>query len=179
MYADVGGLSLVELCLSNLLELFQRVIIVVKDARKLSVRQDECVRIVCDGSSVYAAMVGMAAGLRASDRQLNYIVGCDMPLVVPGLIRKLHVLASGRDCALRCSEDGTPQPLGGFYSKSCLSLMDQLVASGDYRLRCLSERSDTALLPYQQVVELDPLLRSFCNVNTPVDISRLYCSSAC
>lgn len=171
--AKVDGRSLIGLCVSGLLELFGRVTVVAKEDSEFSVGKGDRVRVICDGSSVYAAMVGLAEGLRRSNRQLNYVIGCDMPLVARDLVKHLYRLARGRDCAFRCDESECPQPLGAFYSKRCLGVMDEMIESEDYRLSHVVQRSDAALLSYNEVLALDPMLMSFCNVNAPGDIEQV------
>lgn len=177
--ADVGGLTLTELCVSNLLELFDEVTVVAKDAHLFPMRQEGRVRVIGDCSATYAAILGLRAGLRLADRQINYITGCDMPLVVPGLIRRLYRLAWGRDCAVRCDERESAQPLGGFYSRTCLPSIDAMIASEDYRLRHLVQLSNSARLPHREVLALDPDMRSFCNINTVADAKMLPSSGRC
>lgn len=173
VYASAGGLSLIDLCVSNLLELFEQIIVVAKDTVRFSVEAIDRIQMIYDESPIYASMIGLSTGLQSSHCQINYVVGCDMPLLAPDLIRELYKLAAGRDCAIKCDEYGTPQPLGGFYSKTCLALIGDMIASEDYKLINLIKRSNASLLQYEEVLKLDPLLKSFYNVNTPDDIKLI------
>lgn len=171
--ADIGGQTLSAYCVSRLLDIFAKVIVVAKGPTELGLGQNERVRLVCDSSPECAAIIGLCEGLRRADRILNYVTGCDMPGVVPELVNALHALAKGNDCALRCDRAGKLQPLGGFYSKAALPTIENFVMAGDYRLSSLLESLRVTSLPFPAVARLDPQLRSFVNVNTRSDLDTL------
>lgn len=171
--AEVDGRTLTALCVSRLLGIFSRVIVVAKEPAGLGVDGSDRVRIVREIKPEYAALIGLRQGLSSSDRRLNYVTGCDMPGVVPELIAALYAMSRGRDCALRCDDRGRPQPLGGFYSKSALPAIQRAIADRQFRLSSLLDTLDVAGMPYDAVTRLDPRLQSFENVNTREDLNRL------
>jgi len=171
--ADIGGVTLTEFTVSGLLRVFSRVLVVAKDPEKLGLDPDERVRLVRDESSTYAALVGIIEGLKSSSHVLNYITGCDMPAVEPGLISVLYSLVRGKDCALRCDETGMPQPMGGFYSKRALARLELFMEQGEFRLSTVIRALDITPAPFELVRSLDPELRSSWNVNTPEDLAHI------
>ena len=171
--ADVGGRTLTALCVSRLLEVFRQVFVVAKQPDQLGVRAGERVRLIRDGFGDYASLLGLFEGLRRSDRTLNYITGCDMPGVVPGLIELQYRLVRGGDCALRCDQTGRVQPFGGFYSQKALPVLERFVREKHFKLADVLSELDVRTVSFETAARLDPDLRSFYNVNTPADLTRL------
>jgi molybdopterin-guanine dinucleotide biosynthesis protein A len=107
-----------------------------------------------DGDPERAAIVGLAAGLRAAPTDLCVVLPVDTPLVTAGVLLEL---------ADACRDAAVPQtgPLPGAYRKRALPELE----SGERSIRRAIERLDVA------VVELDPAL--LANVNTPDDLQQL------
>jgi molybdopterin-guanine dinucleotide biosynthesis protein A len=107
--------------------------------------------VLDDGSPERAAIVGLAAGLRAAPTDLCVVLPVDTPLVTAALLLKL---------AGACRDAAVPQtgPLPGAYRKSALSALE----SGERSIRRALASLDVA------VIALDPAL--LANVNTPGDL---------
>ena len=170
---DIGGQTLTAFIVDELLALFQRVLLVAKAPERLGVIASDRVRLVREDCPSRATLVGLCTGLQHSDRMLNYIVGCDMPGIVPEVIRELYRLARTCDAALRCDADGEWHPLGGFYTKRALPLLQRHLAAGNFRLRSIMPDLRIAPLPIERLRTLDAGLRSFWNVNTPDDLRSI------
>jgi molybdenum cofactor guanylyltransferase len=135
-------------------ESFGRVLVVGKEGDGLRLPFP----LVDDGSDVRAPIVGLAAGLRATETDLSVVLPTDMPLVSSDLLRRLAEGAEGFDAAV-------PQtgPLPGAYRKSALPVLEGRIADGDLALyRALEDLS-------VRVVELDE--DELRNVNTPADLA--------
>jgi molybdopterin-guanine dinucleotide biosynthesis protein A len=107
-----------------------------------------------DGRPERAAIVGLAAGLRAAPTDLCVVLPVDTPLVTAALLLEL---------ASACRDAAVPQtgPLPGAYRKRALAALE----SGERSIRRALEQLDVA------TVELDPAL--LANVNTAVDLQQL------
>jgi molybdopterin-guanine dinucleotide biosynthesis protein A len=111
--------------------------------------------VLDDGSSERAAIVGLAAGLRAAPTDLCVVLPVDTPLVTAALLLEL---------ADSCHDDvAVPQtgPLPGAYRKRALPALE----SPERSIRRSIAQLDVS------VVELDPAL--LANVNTPDDLQEL------
>jgi molybdenum cofactor guanylyltransferase len=110
--------------------------------------------VLDDGSPERAAIVGLAAGLRAAPTDLCVVLPVDTPLVTAALLLKL---------ARACRDAAVPPtgPLPGAYRKRALPALE----SGELSIRRALEKLDVA------AVELDPTL--LANVNTPDDLHEL------
>lgn len=110
-----------------------------------------------DGSDIRAAMVGLAAGLRATTTDLCLVLPVDLPHMTPDALLLLANGAEGVDVAV-------PQtgPLPGAYRRSILPVVEERIEAYDFALHRLLDELRT------RVIELDEsLLR---NVNEPSDL---------
>jgi molybdopterin-guanine dinucleotide biosynthesis protein A len=111
--------------------------------------------VLDDGSDERAAIIGLAAGLRAAPTDLCVALPIDCPAMTAVALLEL---ADG--CA---GDAAVPQtgPLPGAYRKRALSALE----SGERSIRRALEQLDV------MVVQLDPAL--LVNVNTPDDLRSL------
>ena len=115
--------------------------------------------VLDDGSEVRAAIVGVAAALRAAETDLCVVLPTDVPFATPDLLIGLADAAAGADAAV--PETG---PLPGAYRRSVLPVLERRIAAGELALRGALAELET------RVVEVDAeLLR---NVNTRDELER-------
>jgi molybdopterin-guanine dinucleotide biosynthesis protein A len=112
--------------------------------------------VLDDGADERAAILGLAAGLRAAPTDLCVVLPVDCPAMTAQAILALADGCGDRDAAV-------PQtgPLPGVYRKRALVALE----SGERGIRRALDQLDVA------VVALDPAL--LVNVNTPADLQRL------
>ncbi len=113
--------------------------------------------VVDDRSDIRAAMVGLAAGLRAATTDLCLVLPVDLPHMTSDALLLLADGAEGVDAVV-------PQtgPLPGLYRRSILPAVAERIEAQDFALHRLLGELQT------RVVELDEnLLR---NVNEPSDL---------
>jgi molybdopterin-guanine dinucleotide biosynthesis protein A len=108
-----------------------------------------------DGTTIRAAMAGVAAGLRLARHELCLFLPVDMPWITDDAVRML---------VSACAEVAVPQtgPLPGAYRRRTLPVFERRLACGEWELRAALGEFDT------RVVELD--LELLANVNRPEDM---------
>jgi molybdenum cofactor guanylyltransferase len=112
-----------------------------------------------DGTTLRAAIAGVAGALRHARAEICVVLPTDLPYVTPDLLRSLADAAEGFDVAV-------PQtgPLPGAYRRSALPVLERRIAAGDLALhRALSELRT-------RVVDCDAAL--LVNVNEPGDLQH-------
>lgn len=118
------------------------------------------------------ALGGLATGLRLCPGWAA-VVACDMPLLDPHLLHWLWTQADAHDAstwdAIVPVVDGQPQPFHSFYHARCLPAIETQLATGQRMVRRFFADVRTRFVPEAQLRTIDPLLRSFFNVNTPAD----------
>ena len=114
---------------------------------------------------------GLRAGLSYSSSARNIVVACDMPFLNHDLISYLVSISDGYDVVIP-EVDGELQTLHSVYSRSCIQPSDELLNSGGKGLRDLLPQVRTLVVPHMEIVRHDPSLRSFININTPLQLKR-------
>jgi len=111
------------------------------------------------------------SALRARDVcriRLVFVVGCDMPLLRPVLVRRMLELAAGYDVLAPAIEDHY-EPLAAVYSLDVLPQIEKLLAAGRRRPIELFPLVRTRLVSEESLRQADPQLQSFFNVNGLAD----------
>lgn len=138
--------------------------------------------VVLDCRPGLATLGGLYSVLQVVSSEWVFAVACDMPFLNPDLIRYLVGLRGGYDYVMPMLSTG-PQPMHACYRISCVPVLAARMEGGDLRLHGLLE--DPALrglcVPEKELLQFDPHLRSFLNINSPSDLEmvrKLLASSA-
>jgi molybdopterin-guanine dinucleotide biosynthesis protein A len=117
-------------------------------------------------------LVGVLAGLEATSAEVALVVGCDLPLVQPALLRLLAERALAGARFVVPVHEGEPQLLCSAWRRDALPVLRAHVAAGDRAVASMVEALDAELLPPEAWRAADAAGRSFVNVNTPEDLER-------
>jgi len=122
--------------------------------------------VVRDPAEGLGPLAAIAVGLRAVRGDAAFVAACDLPFLRPALVRRLLDLGAGHDACVPLVE-GFPMTTCAVYATSVAEVADQLVASGRLRLRDLLAAVDTRYIDPADLTDVDPLLDSFRDCNTP------------
>ncbi len=113
---------------------------------------------------------GMAVGLRALAGRVEaaFVTACDVPLLVPALVRRVVELAVDSDVAVP-HVDGRDHPLAAVYRATVLEAVEALLAADRLRPAWLFDQVPTRRITVEQLRDVDPGLESLANVNGPAD----------
>lgn len=113
----------------------------------------------------------LAAGLTAaSEAKLDaaYVTSCDVPLLVPGFVRRMFELLGEHDIAV--PRDGEfHHPLAAVYRPSVLPRIERLLAENRLRPFFLFAQSDTREVSPAEWHDVDPTSQTLMNLNHPSD----------
>ncbi len=135
-------------------------------------------RQIPDEPGAAGPLRGIAAALRAARHDRCLVVACDQPFLSLDLIRWLATLDPGADAVVPLTpgpgDDASQryQPLHAIYARRCLPMTLELLATTG-RASALLERVATRTVAAEDIRRFDPDLRSFVNLNTPEDVSRV------
>jgi molybdopterin-guanine dinucleotide biosynthesis protein A len=115
---------------------------------------------------------GLRAGLKALPASVDavYITSCDVPLLVPGFVRRMIELADGYDVAVM-EIDGFTHPLSAVYRRATLPRVESLLADNRLRPVFLFDAVKTRRVHADEMTA-DPDLRTLRNLNTREDYER-------
>ena len=162
----LDGKTLLESVTTTMQSVFPKVIVSVRQERAgLNVPQ------VRDEPEASGPLAGLAAGMKDAATPWLFAVACDMPFIKPALIE--YLAGQRADCqAVVPLVHGYPQPLAAFYSTSCLDIVESILnGNGKHSLRALLERLQVRYVSEEQMLAVDPQLRSFFDLDTPQDVA--------
>ncbi|HSE14087.1 MAG TPA: formate dehydrogenase accessory sulfurtransferase FdhD [Candidatus Deferrimicrobium sp.] len=162
-----GG-RFIEVIHRRMEELFEEVIVATGEAGRYEFLP--C-RRVADLYPGMGALAGIHAALRASGSEKIFVVGCDMPHLVPDLIRHLCSLAEGADIVVPEGEGGL-EPLHAVYRKGVLPAVEDALRGGQCRVVSFFDRVRVRRVPRAEVERIDPYGSAFRNINTPGEYYR-------
>ena len=131
------------------------------------------VAVVHDRNQYAGPLAALAGALaRVPPDALAVVAGCDMPHVVPALVR--HMVQRARDapgvlCVLCATERGV-EPLPSVWRPSAAALLDEAVRRGASALRDGVAALPHAVVPPEEWRRHDPDGACFVNWNTPDDL---------
>lgn len=160
----LGDKTMLQTVTATMQQLFPRVIVSVRQRRTgIDLPQ------VCDEQPDGGPLAGLVASLRQINTPWAFIVACDMPFVVPEVVELLAGCRS-RHQAVVPVVHGHLQPLAAFYAASCLAPLRANLAAQQNSLRDALKQLDVRYVSEAEMLEADPQLRSFFDLDTPQDV---------
>jgi len=164
------GKPLIVRLVDMLKRMFGEIIVVTGDDRRYEDLLD--VIVVDDLIKGKGPLGGIHAGLSSSSNDYNLIVPCDMPLLDERVISLLLDEIDGRARIILPVVRGYVEPLVGIYHRDCIPFAEMLLKGGKLKVLGLMDFVPTKLIPESRVLEVDPDLTSFLNLNRPEDLIR-------
>ncbi|SNB46005.1 formate dehydrogenase accessory sulfurtransferase FdhD [Geobacter sp. DSM 9736] len=164
-----GNATLIETLHRQLDRLFDEVIVVTNSPEEYAFLP--C-RKVPDLSAERGVLAGIHAGAVQASCDKVFVVACDMPFLNPHLIRHMVSMAGSRDAVIPCSATGC-EPLHALYTRAAVKKLEEFLVSGPRKMMEVIGLLNTSLVSSEDVARFDPAYRSFLNINTPEEYSRL------
>ena len=176
----VGGRTLLQRVVDALAQVSDDIVVVTApDQPRQRIPSHPLVRVVHDMHAGRGPAAGLYAGLLASRTQHAWALSCDLPFLNSEVLRFLMGLAHGYDAVVprvggswRNSREREliAQPLHAVYGQNCIPVLERLL-KGRASLHGLLERVNTRYVEEDELVDLDPSLHSFLNVNSEEDLA--------
>ncbi len=148
-----------------------REVIVACGSRASGERPALPVRFVHDPIPGQGPLAGVQAGLAAAGADYALVVACDMPFLSPRLLAYMTGLPR-RYQALVPLVDGRWHPAHAVYARSCLPIVEALLAQGGNSMEELLSRLDVQAVAEPEVRRHDPECLSLFNLNDAQDLAR-------
>lgn len=113
---------------------------------------------------------GLRAGLKALPEHMDaaYVTSCDVPLLEPAFVQRMVDLLGDQDIAVM-EIDGFTHPLSAVYRRATLPQVESLLAQDRLRPVFLFDAVRTRRVKPEEMVVVDPQLRTLRNLNTRED----------
>ncbi|HID56154.1 TPA: molybdenum cofactor guanylyltransferase [Candidatus Poribacteria bacterium] len=148
--------------------IFNEIIVVTGDERRYENMLD--VTVVEDLIKGKGPLGGIHAGLSFSSNDYNLILPCDMPMLDEKVISLLLEEIEDWARIILPVVRGYVEPLVGIYHRDCIPFAEMLLRGGKLKVLGLMDFVPTKLIPEDKVLEVDPELTSFLNLNRPEDL---------
>ena len=169
----LGEQTLLQCVIVTMQQVFPSVVVSVREPRSgIDLPQ------ICDertNTDVGVPGGGPLAGLVSSLGRITtpwaFVVACDMPFIEPALVEWLGRFRSKCQVVVPVVQ-GHPQPLAAFYAASCLASLRESLAMHDKSLRGALQALDVRYIDEAGMLDMDPRLRSFVDLDTPQDVEK-------
>jgi len=168
------AITFVEYLVSLLEECCSETLIVARDQAHAYDYAFPGVRVIFDETPDIGPLMGLYSGLSAINTVRALVVAVDLPCVQPTLLSFLLSQPLSTDSLLVPLVHNVPQVLLAIYPRSVLPIIKEQLLQGRRDLRCLLEVAPVQFVEEAQLLEVDPLLRSFINVNTVEELRELF-----
>ncbi|GBC62964.1 molybdenum cofactor guanylyltransferase [Desulfonema ishimotonii] len=166
---QVGGRSVLDRICSLFQELFDDIILVTNEPLRYL---EWDLTITTDMFPVRSSLTGIHAGLFAATRPYAFCTACDTPFLKKEVVEMvLERLGGGHDVIVPEISAGF-EPLCAAYSKRCLEVMARHIAQEQLQIKRLFRKFRVRTVSEQRLLEKDPDLLSFFNINAPEDLVK-------
>lgn len=141
---SMGGITLLEMVITQIRHLVREVIVGVGDAT--SGPLPPRVRIVADRVAGQGPLMGLASCLAASASDRNLVVACDLPEIPERLVTRLLDAALCHEAAVPQGAGAMLEPLLAVYRRRLLPDAERLLNAGQRRIRPLYVGRDVAFV---------------------------------
>jgi molybdopterin-guanine dinucleotide biosynthesis protein A len=164
-----GGETMLQRVVRLLTTVVSPIVVVAAGEQPLPVLPADII-IARDEQQGRGPLEGLRAGLKAlpSVVEAAYVTSCDVPLLVPGFVRRMLDLLGDHDIAVM-EIDGFPHPLSAVYRLSTLPHVEDLLAHDRLRPVFLFDAVRTRRVQPSEMGSVDPDLLTLRNLNTRQD----------
>jgi len=163
----VGGERFIDRILRVLAPLFDSFMIVTQDPGPYA---GLGASVVADEREGLGPLMGLYSGLKASRCNVSFVTAVDTPMVSPRLVERM-LRTEGQYDAMVPRWNGNLEPLCALYSHRCLPAIERVIERR--RIVSFFPLVRVRYVEESTIRELDPLGRSFFNVNSPADYEAL------
>ncbi|MGA1841126.1 MAG: molybdenum cofactor guanylyltransferase MobA [bacterium] len=166
---EINGRYLIEWIIESYKEIFNEIII---STNVPSVYKFTGIKTVKDIIPHKGPLVGIFSALKESLNNRIFVSACDMPFIKPALIKYMATKSKEYDVVVPSLGEGMFEPLHALYKKSCLPAIERAIKSNQARIVSFYSEVRVFEMGREELMRLDPELRSFFNINTKEDLKK-------
>lgn len=132
------------------------------------------VKIVVDVDDVQSPLIGALTGFERARGEYSFLLPCDTPLVSKIILLLLFELCTNKNAVIPSWPNGYIEPLQAVYrTKPALEATESAFSERKLNMRSMVDRLRGVRYVSTLVLQqLDPKLRTFFNVNAPLDLKK-------
>jgi molybdopterin-guanine dinucleotide biosynthesis protein A len=168
-FRKIGGKMIIDRIYQELSSVVDEIIIVTNEPGEFSKLDG---MIVSDINPSRCALAGVHAGIYYATHDKVFISACDTPFIKKDIVEYILSFADGENDVVIPEGEGGLEALLAVYSKACLPLIEKNLKDKVFMIKKFYKKNRVKKIPLEKLKELDPLMESFFNVNTPEDIEK-------
>ena len=158
----VNGIPMIQHITCQLSGHFRQILIGASDFEKYAFLGYP---VISDEQKDMGPLMGILSCLNASVHDINFVTGCDIPVMNMELILKMLNMAGEYDIVIPRHGEDQYEPLFAVYRKTCVDYARKAIGEGKFRI--------TEMLKYARVVYVDfNSVHWYRNLNNREDYSR-------
>ncbi len=174
---ELAGKPLIRYALETVDKIVEEKIVVVssrEQADNYMKTVGSSVRVFVDDGRVQTPLVGALTGFREAKGKYTLLLPCDTPFMSKEILSLLFEICIGKNAVIPRWPNGYIEPLQAVYcTKPALDAAEKALADASFNMRSLVDRLRGVRYVSTMVLQqLDPELRTFFNVNTPLDLKK-------
>lgn len=174
---QLGGKPLVKHVLDSMQRVVDERIIVVSlgpQAEKYAKIVGSGCRVLVDSAELHGPLAGVLTGFEAASGEYSLLLPCDTPFVSPGVLSLLAELCVNRNAAIPRWPNCHIEPLQAVYrTMPAAEAATKALCTGEVNMQAMVNKLLGIRYVSTLVIEqLDNGLRTFFNVNTPLDLKK-------
>ena len=135
---------------------------------------DSKVKVFIDDDNVQSPLVGALKGFKEASNEYALLLPCDTPLLSKDVLSLLLDLCPNKNAVIPRWPNGYIEPLQAVYcTKPALEAAKKALSEGKMNMQSMVDKLRGVRYVSTLVLrQLDPELKSFFNVNTPMDLRK-------
>jgi molybdopterin-guanine dinucleotide biosynthesis protein A len=135
---------------------------------------DACASIAVDKTNVHGPLAGALTGFEEARGEYSLLLPCDTPFASRDILSLLLELCPGKNACVPRWPNGYVEPLQAVYqTEPALEASRFALCAGELNVQAMLDRLQCVrYLSTLVLKQLDPELRTFFNINSPLDLKR-------
>lgn len=167
-FIEVDGAPIIKRVLGVIGKVADEVLIIADDVDLYS---GLGARAVPDAYTGAGSLGGIYTALLQAGSDLVFVAACDMPDIREDAVRKIIETPRGEALAVMPRIGGRLHPLHALYHRDCMAPMEEMIKSGELRIRTFLERVKVLTLTEKDFKGIE-IGASVANINTPRELKE-------
>jgi len=146
----INGRPMIQSLIQSLVPISRDIIVSLNDGERheeLKQALPAGVRVVYDERPGQGPLMGIYAGLKASETDVNFVVACDIPEIDPGFITEMRSHTGDHDVVVSVDNEGRPNALLAIYRRSVIPLIKKQLDEGQKKVVLFYPRCRVKYVP--------------------------------
>jgi molybdopterin-guanine dinucleotide biosynthesis protein A len=174
---ELAGKPLLKHVLDRINNVVDEKIVVVSSERQLcgyANVADESTDIITDSAGVHGPLGGAKTGFDRARGEYLLLLPCDTPFVSRDILSLILELCTNRNACIPRWPNGYVEPLQAVYRrKQALTACNLALSAGEHDMKAMLNNLQCVRYVSTLVLEqLDPGLKTFFNINSPLDLRK-------